>query len=441
MAALTDVERAEKDNLTKMERLENEALSFTANKLSSAITHAIKSGNDDIDAFMSAYTATYTNSMMVSWLLGQVHIIKQIDANIELANAPIILAVDPVPFQEAIDALSSMIPADSKTYRQTEASMKLRAFTIANVSSLDAVNRVKKLYEDALNEGQSRSEVLRNLDAYLEQVGIAEANPYWLELHYRNNMMTAYNAGRWTQIADNDLVEFLVYTSVMDDGTTKLCRELDGVAKPKNDEFWIEFYPPNHHKCRGTVSVLTREQYDKLPSSKKSQYTKITIDSMHENDTFSKEHQFRSSPLVSMQALPESLATSAQEYGLTNKVLSYSYEQSKSVIQEQSNQAAKSRVSTAVLDKAIQETPELNPFKEKLAGTNLDDVDGILFGFDELDGGEWLPTLQYLVALDDKRTAVMLMAAFDKAEVYTVKYLTNSELAKLQTEFIQLESK
>ncbi|WP_240997457.1 hypothetical protein [Vibrio owensii] len=158
MAVLTDVERAEKDNLTKMERLENEALSFTANKLSSAITHAIKSGNVDIDAFMSAYTATYTNSMMVSWLLGQVHIIKQIDANIELANAPIILAVDPVPFQEAIDALSSMIPADSKTYRQTEASMKLRAFTIANVSSLDAVNRVKKLYEDALNEGQSRSE-------------------------------------------------------------------------------------------------------------------------------------------------------------------------------------------------------------------------------------------------------------------------------------------
>ncbi|TOL61365.1 phage head morphogenesis protein, partial [Vibrio parahaemolyticus] len=79
-----------------MERLENEALSFTANKLSSAITSAIKSGNVGIDAFMSAYTATYTNSMMVSWLLGQVHIIKQIDANIELANAPITLAVDPI---------------------------------------------------------------------------------------------------------------------------------------------------------------------------------------------------------------------------------------------------------------------------------------------------------------------------------------------------------
>lgn len=77
MAALTDMECAEKDNLTKMERLENEALSFTTKKLSSAITLAIKSGNDDIDAFMSAYTATYTNSMMVSWLLGQVHIISK----------------------------------------------------------------------------------------------------------------------------------------------------------------------------------------------------------------------------------------------------------------------------------------------------------------------------------------------------------------------------
>ncbi|MDG2809791.1 phage head morphogenesis protein, partial [Vibrio parahaemolyticus] len=157
--------------------------------------------------------------------------------------------------------------------------------------------------------------------------------------------------------------------------------------------------------------------------------------------TFSKEHQFRSSPLVSMQALPESLATSAQEYGLTNKVLSYSYEQSKSVIQEQINQAAKSRVSTAVLDKAIKETPELNPFKEKLAGTNLDDVDGILFGFDELDGDEWLPTLQYQVALDNQHVAVMLVSAFEESSVYNVKYFTKGELAKLQAEFVKLDTK
>lgn len=440
MASLKDTHHIEQENLVKMERLEEEALSFTATELSKAITQAVESGGEgDMDAFLEAYTATYTNSMLVSWLLGQVHIAKQVEENIELTNAPIVLAVDAVPFQEAIDALSAMIPTESMTYRQTEASMKLRAFTIANVSSLDAVNRVKKLYEQALEEGQSRSEVLQNVDHYLEQVGIAEANPYWLELHYRNNMMTAYNSGRWTQIVDNDLVEYLVYTSVRDDGTTKLCIELDGVVKLKTDDFWIEFYPPNHHKCRATVSALSRDKYDKLPDNIKRKSSSITVQSMHRNDTFSKEHQFRSSPLVSMQALPESLASSAEDYGLTNKVLGYSFSQSEAVLQEQIRRASKTNVSKEVLNKAIKASPELNPFKEHLSNVEMGEADKVVFGFDVLKDGAWLPTLQYWFDLDDAHAAVMSMAAFDEAAIVNVAYYTNAELASMTTTSIEVK--
>lgn len=438
MAGLKDIQSAEKENLTKMERLENEALFFTANKLASAISDAITNGVDDVDDFIDTYAATYTAAMMVSWLLGQVHIIKQIDDTIELSNAPILLAVDPVPFQEAIDALTAMIPTESDTYRKASATMKLRAFTIANVSGLDAVNRVKKLYEDALNEGQSRADVLGNLNAYLEQVGVSEANPYWLELHYRNNMMTAYNAGRWTQIADNDLVEVLVYNSVMDDGTTELCTELNNVAKPKNDPFWEQFYPPNHHKCRGTVSVLTGEQYKKLPANEKEKSESITIGKMHDDDTFSKEHQFRSSPLVSMQALPESLAKSAQDYGLIDKVLSQSYADSKPVIKDQMSQSSQTKVTTSVLNSAIKSDMSLNPFKEYLKEVELADAEDVYYGFDELAGGELMPALQYVIDLDGDHKALMMQAAFGELDVYDVQYFTSAQLAKLVADFVAL---
>lgn len=439
MASLEETNQAEKDNLIKMERLEEEALAFTATQLSQAITQVIENeSQSDIDAFLESYTATYTNSMLVSWLLGQVHIAKQVEESVELANAPIVLAVDAIPFKEAIDALSSMIPTDSVTYRQTEASMKLRAFTIANVSSLDAVNRVKKLYEQALEEGQSRSEVLQNLSSYLEQVGISEANPYWLELHYRNNMMTAYNSGRWTQIADNDLVEYLVYTSVRDDGTTELCIELDGVVKLKTDDFWIEFYPPNHHKCRATVSALSGAQYEQLPSSNKNKSNRITSSSIHNSDTFSKEHQFRSSPLVSMKALPQSLANSAQDYDLTNKVLSYSFSQSEAVIQEQISRATRVQVSNEIINQAIQASPNLNPFKERLISVEMNEADNVLFGFDELKDGAQLPSLQYWFALDDTHMAVMYMAAFDEAAIYNVGYYTKPELEAMSQAFVEV---
>ncbi|MBE8578650.1 phage minor head protein [Vibrio sp. OPT18] len=438
MATLETIASAEKLNLDKMERLENEALSFTASKLSQAVKHAVESGSESIGDYLDVYAETYTASMLVSWMLGQVHIQKQIEESIELANAPILLAVDPVPFQEAIDALSSMIPTDGDTYRQTEASMKLRAFTIANVSSVEAVNRVKKLYEDALSEGQSRPEVLRNIDAYLESTGISEANPYWLELHYRNNMMTAYNTGRWTQIADNDLVEMLVYNSVMDNGTTKLCKELNDVAKPKSDPFWEEFYPPNHHKCRGTVSVLTRAQFDKLPDNKKREWAKITTASIHDDETFAKEHQFRSSPLVSMKTLPPSLMKNAQEYGLVEKILKYSHAQSQSLIKEQMTNLAKTKVTTSVLNRSIKKNDALNPFKEDLNDLELGTADEVWFGFDEWPEGEFMPALQYVFNLDDKHKAVMMVMAFGGEPAYSVQYYKASDLIKLQADFIHI---
>ena len=439
MATLKTIASAEKNNLSKMERLENEALSFTTNKLSEAVVLAIKHNRDHIGDYLDTYANTYAASMLVSWMLGQVHIIKQLDKNIELSNAPILLSVDPVPFQEAIDALSSMIPTETKTYRQMEASLKLRAFTIANVSSIEAVNRVKKLYEDSLSEGQSRAEVLQNINAYLESAGISEANPYWLELHYRNNMMTAYNTGRWTQIADNNLVEMLVYNSVMDSGTTKLCEKLNNVIKPKDDPFWEEFYPPNHHKCRGTVSVLTKAQYNKLPDSQKRNGQALTITSMHDDETFAKEHQFRSSPIVSMKTLPQSLVKNAQEFGLVEKVLGQSYKQSQSVIKDQMTELAQAKVTTATLNRAIKHDLALNPFKETLKDIELDDAAAVWFGLDELSGGEYMPALYYTFALDDKHTAAMLVAAYDESTIYDVQYYTNKEWDAMKADFVKLD--
>lgn len=439
MSILTDISEEEKSNLQKMQRLENEALSFTASRLSSAVKKVIESGEDIPDQFMTMYVATYTNSMLVSWLLGQAHVVMHISETFELSNAPILLAADPIPFQEAIDALSAMVPTGSDTYRQMEASMKLRAFTIANISSLDAVDRVKKIYVSAIEEGISRSEALNNLDKYLEIQGIAEANPYWLELHYRNNMMTAYNSGRWTQIADNDLVEFLTYVSVMDDGTTELCTELDGVTKPKTDAFWTSFYPPNHHKCRGTVSALNKKQFNSLPDNIKSKSSDTTETKLYENEVYKKEHQFTGSPLVSMKALPQSVAQSAKDYGLTKEVLDYSYSQSKTLITEQVAKSSKAKVTKRVLDVAAKRDPVLEPFREMIVSRLPGDADVIAYGFDELRTGEYLPSIMRILELDDKHRAVALSSAFDSASIYDIKHFTKDELDKLLRDFTLLK--
>ncbi len=438
MSALKSLDKKETDNLTKLQRLEDEALSLTVKSLSSELEAAFKahSNPDDIDITQATthYTNIYAASMMVSWLLGQAHIHNAIndaqDKPVELTYAPIYLAVDEVPFQEAIDSLKTMIPTDTKAYRQMEAAMKLRAFTVANVSSIDAVNRVKKRYEDALESGASRSETLGNIRQLLEQEGISEANPYWLELHYRNNMMTAYNAGRWTQIANNDLVEFLVYSSVLDKGTTELCRKLDGVIKPKDDPFWESFYPPNHHKCRATVSVLSRKQYEALPASMRQSSVGVSGKALDNGPITGKEHQFTSSPLVSMKTLPASMMDRAQEYGLTQSILNYSRAQSEHVLKEQAKAVAKQGLSAATLNKTLSQSPELEPFREMIQDKLLTSPDEVLLAFDELKEGDFLPSLQFVLELDDSLRAVAFTSAYGDATIYKLIGVVKSTLDK-----------
>ncbi len=436
MSALKSLDKKETSNLTKLQRLENEALSLTIKSLSRELEAVFKAhpnpNNIDITQATNQYTNIYAASMMVSWLLGQAHIHNVIaeaeDKPIELTYAPIYLAVDDVPFQEAIDSLKAMIPTNTKEYRQMEAAMKLRAFTVANVSSIDVVNRVKKRYEDALESGASRSETLGNIRQLLEQEGISQVNPYWLELHYRNNMMTAYNSGRWTQIANNDLVEFLVYSSVLDSGTTELCRKLDGVIKPKNDPFWESFYPPNHHKCRATVSVLSRKQYEALPTSMQRASEQVSGKALDKDATTGKEHQFTSSPLVSMKTLPASMMERAQEYGLTQSILNYSHAQSQRVLKEQAKAVTKQGLSVTTLSKALTQSPELEPFREMIQDKLITSPDEVWLVFDELKNGSFLPSLQFVLELDDSLRAVAFASAYDSSQIYQLVSMTKSEL-------------
>lgn len=433
---LDELAEVEKQNLQTMERLENEVLSFTVSALASSIKEFLASPNQEHN-ITSQYAATYEAAIKLSWLTGQLHVIRMIgDGKIELASTAITLSDEfDVPFQEAIDALEAMIPTDSDEYRQLDANIKLKAFTVAAVSEVDSVNRVKKLYEDALKEGKSRSEVMQNVDSFLSSAGVSEASPYYLELHYRNNMMSAYNAGRWTQVANNDLVQFLAYSSILDDGTTELCRHLDGTVKPKDDKFWEEYYPQNHHKCRATVSPLSKSQQDNLPDSVKSRSNQITSSSVSKDETMNKEHMFRSSPVVNMKSIPSSLLKRAAEYGLTKKLLTQSATDSREILDKQ-----KRALSTTTVDAPLVEN-ELEPYNEMISSNLASSPNEILMGFEAIDDEMEFPALYYVLNLDDQNSAVGIAPAYQEAAFWELRYLTLPQLEQIRARSIDENSK
>ncbi|WP_085473264.1 minor capsid protein [Sphingobacterium psychroaquaticum] len=75
-----------------------------------------------------------------------------------------------------------------------------------------------------------------------------------LKTEYQTAVAGAQMASKWEEIQRmKEAYPLLEFIAVEDEHTTALCRSLDGVIRPVDDSFWMQFYPPNHYNCRSTV--------------------------------------------------------------------------------------------------------------------------------------------------------------------------------------------
>lgn len=414
----------EDKNLTKMEGLEDKALSFTARKLSLLIKERFGNKTTITQTATLSFAQVFTDSMVIAWLYGQKHLLDGIKEEIQLSNDDVA-----VQFSEAIEHLKSLVPVDGDEYQVLEANLRLRAFTIASVIGEEGVNRVKRYYIDALSLGQSKSEAMQSIDAYLEKAGISESNPYWLDLHYRNNMMTAYNTGRWTQIEHNDAVDYLMYSAVRDDGTTELCKHLDKTVKRKTDPFWRKYYPPNHHKCRSIVMAISKAMYDQLPQSQKNRSERISESDLKKNPVFVKEHQFKNSPTNALERLPKGLVSRAEEYGLLERINQQTFKQNKKRIQRVIENTSAASLPKHMIDKATAKADLSKQAKEKVT-QSLSNYTEAYYGLYVMANGE-AQAVTYLISWLDSATASVVKTRAFNGEIVSVSVMNKNEVEEL----------
>lgn len=416
--SLSQQERKEQQALKRLETIEQQLLTVTATALSDEITERLAKTDVVTTSSQRRYAVAYTDAMRFAWLYGHWHVQQLINEAVELAEAP-----PQMPFKEALSYLESQVPVTSKNYRDLDAHMRLRAFTVASVSSEQAVAQVQGLYREALASGQSSSETMQQVGQFLEQAGVSTANPWYLELHYRNNMMAAYSAGRWAQVENNDLVEYLIYLSVMDSGTTTLCRHLDRTVKPKGDPFWRKYWPPNHHKCRATVSPLGHSQYQRLPEQVKARSAQVSDERVSASPAMASEHQFTSSPTQTLRRLPGSLMSQAQEFKLVSAITAYSKAQSSDLLTERVGALSALSVPSGVVSRA-----ELGKAEQKVA-EQLTQSDEVAFGLGQV-GDDWQAEVWFFDAVNGGWLWGRALA-YDSGNVFAVARITDAERTAL----------
>lgn len=137
----------------------------------------------------------------------------------------------------------------------------VRAFYVAGLSEHDAVQTVKDALQAALENGETLADFKARCLDVIESQGWHDRR---VETIFRNNMQTAYAAGRYAKMQEVKKARpYWQYIIVDDDRTRPTHAILADLVFPADHEFWTENYPPNGHNCRCGVRTLSARQVER----------------------------------------------------------------------------------------------------------------------------------------------------------------------------------
>lgn len=155
-----------------------------------------------------------------------------------------------------------------------------KAFTVAGVARLDVLEDIGKALTDHLKVGKGEYWFRKELEPVLRKKGwwgkrteigadgkprvVRMGSPARLRLIFRQNIQTAYMAGRYRQMHENaEARPFWQYVAVLDSKTRPGHKMLHGRVFRHDDAFWNSHYPPNGWGCRCRVRALSPYRMEK----------------------------------------------------------------------------------------------------------------------------------------------------------------------------------
>ena len=174
--------------------------------------------------------------------------------------------IDPfsLKFNEAINHFVKKAPILYEKLDDIIISAKDTYFYIKRSTELEATKRVLESLKKTLENGGTYQEWKQDISDITDKAGLGE-DGWYSHLVYRQNMVNAYQSGRYEQqMEDDEYFSYLLLDGVEDERQTDFCRTYSGKVYKKSDPIWALIYPPNHFNCRSSVIELGADKIKEL---------------------------------------------------------------------------------------------------------------------------------------------------------------------------------
>lgn len=164
--------------------------------------------------------------------------------------------------ERAVANVSVNFAFDVKSIR-AEQMMRAIAFYVGGIENLELLDVLKTALVESIRQGHTFNQFRDAADEAFERFGVTPVKRHHIELVYRNNLQTAYNAGRYDEMTSPLMKsEFPLweYNAINDGDTRPSHRAMDGRRYRPDNPIWDTWYPPNGHNCRCSVSMISADE-------------------------------------------------------------------------------------------------------------------------------------------------------------------------------------
>ncbi len=162
--------------------------------------------------------------------------------------------MNPVSFVEALKiAAQQQVVLPDEYYGERIGLTRAVARTVSDLAGIDQIQHVFDQLDAVMKAGGTFADFKKSV-----QVDLPE---YRKELVFRNNIQTAYVAGRWQQVQRNKKSRpYLRYIAINDGRTRPSHARMHNHIAPVDDPWWRTHHPLNGHGCRCSTQSLTEAE-------------------------------------------------------------------------------------------------------------------------------------------------------------------------------------